>query len=499
METLDTLQIPKAKYSPRQKEGPDATTPVVCLITALAVEDFLDPELTAKAQQRSPQLGVMTLAAILRETGFRLKIVNLDDLYFAFLRSRKVESMTQLQDPADVTLLMDGNIEPSEIEKPVSFLSFVIEHLKSLSCDVFGLSSICSSYPLTLRLAREVKRLNPNATLILGGPQASVVDVPTMRAFPCIDFIIRGEADETFPALLDLLFRSRSGSCEDVPGITFRRGDEVIRNRNAPAIRDLDCLPLPAFDLDPDLKNRAGGIHLEIGRGCPFTCTFCSTNDFFRRNFRLKSPGKMIEQIEFIKQEYGIRYFSFVHDMYTLDRKRVVAFCHSVLACKEQFTWGCSARTDCIDDELLGLMAHAGCRGIFFGIETGSKRLQDVIDKKLDLDEARKRIECADRHGITMSVALITGFPDETRDDLRDTMHFFIDSLRFDHAEPQISLLAPLAATPIHEQYKDQLVFDHIFSDMSHQGWQHDQASPPYTFFLLNDDMEWNRNRQFLV
>src|SRR6266699_919323 len=145
METLDTLQIPKAKYSPRQKEGPDATTPVVCLITALAVEDFLDPELTAKAQQRSPQLGVMTLAAILRETGFRLKIVNLDDLYFAFLRSRKVESMTQLQDPADVTLLMDGNIEPSEIEKPVSFLSFVIEHLKSLSCDVFGLSSICSS------------------------------------------------------------------------------------------------------------------------------------------------------------------------------------------------------------------------------------------------------------------------------------------------------------------------------------------------------------------
>jgi radical SAM superfamily enzyme YgiQ (UPF0313 family) len=476
MEMLDTLQTPNAKDSPLQKEEPDVTTPVVCLISALAVEDFLDPELTINTQKRSPQLGVMTLAAILREKGFRLKIVNLDDLYFAFLRASKVEPMTHLQDPADLTLLRDGNIERSEIEKPVSFLSFVIEHLKSLSCDVFGLSSICSSYPLTLRLAQEVKRLNPNATLILGGPQASVVDVPTMRAFPCIDFIIRGEADETFPALLDLLFHSRFDSWEDIPGITFRRGEELIRNRNAPVIRDLDCLPLPAFELDPDLKDRAGGIHLEIGRGCPFTCTFCSTNDFFRRNFRLKSPGKMIEQITFIKQEYGIRYFSFVHDMYTIDRKRVVAFCRSVLACKEQFTWGCSARTDCIDDELLGLMAEAGCRGIFFGIETGSKRLQTVIDKKLDLDEARKRIECADRHGIKMSVALITGFPDETRDDLRDTVHFFIDSLRFDHAEPQISLLAPLAATPIHEQYKDQLVFDHIFSDMSHQGWQHDQA-----------------------
>ena len=128
-----------------------------------------------------------------------------------------------------------------------------------------------------------------------------------------------------------------------------------------------------------------------------------------------------------IKQEYEVQYFSLVHDMYTVDRKRVVAFCETLLASQEQFRWGCSARTDCVDDELLRLMAEAGCTGIFFGIETGSQRLQRVINKKLDLDEARARIEEADRCGITMSVALIIGFPEETRDDLRDTVHFFID------------------------------------------------------------------------
>jgi len=182
----------------------------------------------------------------------------------------------------------------------------------------------------------------------------------------------------------------------------------------------------------------------------------------------------MIAEIAGLKHEYGLNYFSLVHDMYTIDRKKVVAFCEAILRSGEEFTWGCSARTDCIDDDLLALMARAGCTGIFFGIETGSQRLQKVINKKLNLAEAWKRIECADRHGIQTTVALIAGFPEETRDDLRDTIHFFIDSLRFDHAEPQCSLLAPLAATPVYEQHKHRLIFDQIFSDISHQGWQQD-------------------------
>src|SRR4051812_4382240 len=114
-------------------------------------------------------------------------------------------------------------------------------------------------------------------------------------------------------------------------------------------------------------------------------------------------------------------------------------------------------------------MAEAGCRGIFFGIETGSVRLQKVIRKNLDLGEAVRRIECADKHGIKTAVALIVGFPDETPDDLRDTIHFFVDSTRFDHAEPQLSLLAPLAATPLHEEHRNELTFDRVYSDISHQ------------------------------
>ncbi|MGA8029615.1 MAG: radical SAM protein, partial [Bryobacteraceae bacterium] len=396
-------------------------------------------------------VGVLTLAAILREKSLKPAVVNLDCLYLEFLGSDKDKV-------------------------PNDFFQFITQRLALQSFDVFGFSSICSSYPLTLRLAQQVKNLFPNAQVVLGGPQASVVDQTTMRAFPCIDFVLRGEADETFADLLRVLAsRRESSALEQIRGLTFRRDNEVVRNHNAKVVENLDVLPLPAFDLDPDLKRR-GSIYLELGRGCPFACTFCSTNDFFRRNFRLKSPWKMIREMEQVKAETGIANFSLIHDMFTVDRKRVVAFCDALLACKDRFTWACSARTDCVDDALIERMANAGCRGIFFGIETGSERLQRKIRKDLDLEQAMQRIECADRLGIKTAVALITAFPDETYEDLRDTIHFFVDSSRFDHAEPQLSLLAPLAGTALHDAYKDELILDCVFSDMSHQGWQQDPA-----------------------
>jgi len=327
---------------------------------------------------------------------------------------------------------------------------------------------------LTVRLAEALKQRYPASQIIIGGPQASVVDETTMRAFRCIDFVVRGEAEATLPALLGVLSGADEGiSLTDIPGITYRRGGEIVRNANSPVIKDLDSLPLPAFDLDADIRTR-GSVYLEIGRGCPFACTFCSTNDFFRRNFRLKSTPKMLAEMVGIRERYDIEGFSLIHDMYTVDRKKVIEFCEALLENGRAFTFGCSARTDCIDDDLIALMAKAGCVGIFFGIETGSARLQSVIKKRLDLSEARARIRCADRHGIKTAVALICGFPDETRDDFRDTIHFFIDSLRFDKAEPQLSILAPLAGTPIYEDHKNDLLLDHIFSDMADQGWQQD-------------------------
>src|SRR5207247_5098220 len=101
----------------------------------------------------------------------------------------------------------------------------------------------------------------------------------------------------------------------------------------------------------------------------------------------------------------GINSFELVHDMFTVDRKRVVEFCAALLESEEEFYWGSSARTDCIDEELIALMARAGCRGIFFGIESGSKRMQKIIDKGLDFNESEARFRSCDQLKINTAVS----------------------------------------------------------------------------------------------
>src|SRR5262249_40894748 len=134
------------------------------------------------------------------------------------------------------------------------FCHFVGDYFAGREFDFFGFSTVCSSYPLTLRIAAEVKRAHPNSVIVLGGPQASVVDVSNMRGFPWIDLVVRGEAEQTLPELVDALAGDRSLAA--LPGITFRRNGagEIARNPNAPLVADLDALPFPAFHLFPDVR-----------------------------------------------------------------------------------------------------------------------------------------------------------------------------------------------------------------------------------------------------
>jgi hypothetical protein len=178
----------------------------------------------------------------------------------------------------------------------------------------------------------------------------------------------------------------------------------------------------------------------------------------------------VLKEMREIYAVYGIRHFELVHDMFTVDRKRVVAFCEEMLASSEGFTWDCSARTDCVDNELLGLMARCGCRSIFFGIETGSRKMQRVIDKDLNLEGAQDVLAIAEQLRVKSTVSLITGFPEEEWEDVRGTLRIFTDSARHSHSNPQLNLLAPLAGTPIHAAHKHEMVLEDLCSDMSHQG-----------------------------
>src|SRR5208283_276846 len=262
----------------------------VCLVSPPSVVGLSELRTTAAADRRVAEdagLGVLTLAAILEKAGVGCELHHL---------SRHLFQMGHQDPGADLALL-------------------AAERIAARNFDVLGVSTICSSYPFMLRFAEEVKRRRPGCIVVLGGPQGTVTDVATLTAFDSVDVIVRGEADESFPRLLECL--SGRSRLDLIPGITYRDGSRVVRNRDAPPVLDLDALPLPAYHLLPGVRG-ARSLRLEAGRGCPFSCTFCSTNDYFRRRFRLKSDRSILAQMTALASRFNVKQFELTHDMFTV-------------------------------------------------------------------------------------------------------------------------------------------------------------------------------------
>jgi radical SAM superfamily enzyme YgiQ (UPF0313 family) len=423
----------------------------VCLISPLITTEL---EGTAKTRAdivrrtEEPPTGILTLAALLEGKGIHVDVFDVNRLF------RDID-------------------ESVDAESRAGFFDRASAEIAAIEADVFGFGTISGSYPLTIRLAAAAKCAHPEAVVVFGGPQATVLDIETLEAFSSVDFIVRGEADETFPRFLETLEGCESPA--SLPGISYRTGGVALRTADAPAVMDLDSLPMPAFHLWDGIRGCAH-LSLEAGRGCPFTCTFCSSSAFFSRRYRIKSPSCVIGQMKLARQTYATKSFYLIHDTFTAGRDKVIAFCEALLNCGDHFEWTCSARTDCLNKELLDLMEKAGCTGIFFGIETGSARLQEAIGKRLDLDEALDTIRYADSRGVGSTVSLITGFPDEVPADFRNTVNFFFDSLLFDRVTGQLHLLAPLPGSPLFNLYRAELVWDGVFSDVMLQNWREDVA-----------------------
>src|SRR5713101_2853578 len=169
----------------------------VCLISAPTANGFGNRAVgemdAARIMGELAPVGILSLAAVLEAKGLQPEVVDLNRVYYSWVQ--------------------DSTRDETE------FCSFAGAYLASRDFDFFGFSTVCSSYPLTLRLAAEVRRAHRNSVVALGGPQASVVDIATLRAFPAIDLVVRGEAEQSLPELVDAL--TSAGSLAAVPGITF--------------------------------------------------------------------------------------------------------------------------------------------------------------------------------------------------------------------------------------------------------------------------------------
>ena len=239
-----------------------------------------------------------------------------------------------------------------------------------------------------------------------------------------------------------------------------------MSNDESQLIQDLDDLPVPDYQAIPLPKH----VKLDVGRGCPFRCTFCSTSDYFSKKYRVKSAERIIREMDHCYKLAKITRFGLAHDMFPLRESFVLDFCKKLVEHKKKknrnYTWTCSARTDCLTEKMLRAMKRSGCTDIFVGIESGSPRIQKLINKNLDLDYAKEIIFKGISHGIRMTASFMAGFPSEIRSELEQTLKAVLE-IAASGAKVQMSLLSVLPGTPLYENHKENLKYDGYFSDFS--------------------------------
>lgn len=296
-------------------------------------------------------------------------------------------------------------------------------------------------------ICRVVKDVAPDCLVGVGGNHATFHAQRLLRSEPAIDVVGLYEGEETILQLAAVARGAREIS--SVPGVACRKDGRIVWTSQGTQARDLDCYPVPARHLLPMemYDERFRGVVL-TSRGCPFRCAYCSTAAFNGRRVRVHSVSRVLEEIRKLTACYGVRHVNFVDDTFTFDRQRVVELCGRMSAEFPGMWWSCETRVDLIDDDLLARMHHAGCRTIFYGIESVFQPALDRVEKGFSVVAARRAVRATREHGIDAQVSFIIGLPEDDEALTDRTLSFLAETAP---ASVMVGMLAVYAGTPMYE------------------------------------------------
>ena len=305
------------------------------------------------------------------------------------------------------------------------------------------------------------------ATTMAIGTHVSPAPVETLNAFPALDFVLRGEPEETVRELVDKLESIRADGKEpdpasvvfwndqpdalaEVKGIAYRREGRVVVNPDRPFIEDLDSLPVPRHELLPLKRYKLPIVgdrytFVVTSRGCPAGCRFCIKHVTYQNTYRIRSPEHIMKEIRKLVA-LGTRNIHFEADLFTINREQVVGLCNALLDEGIDIRWTCNSRVDFVDQELLNLMAKSGCWMIAWGIESGAPAILRRANKGIDPEGVDRALRMAKKAGIRNYGYFIIGLPGETEATIDQTIAFS-KTLPLDFALFHIAV--PYPGTPL--------------------------------------------------
>ena len=313
--------------------------------------------------------------------------------------------------------------------------------------DVIGVTSVTMNFPRAVQTLQYCKRRTPEAVAVMGGPHVTFTAEETLRNFPGVDIIVRGEGEETLRELIRAL--ERGESLEGVRGVSFRRNGETVKTGDRPFLPDLDALPLPDRTLFPLSRYLAMRVPASVlsSRGCPMDCSFCVGYRMTGRQGRFRNPSRVVDEIE-AAANLGFEEVCIDDDLFTRKQSHVFAICDEILRRGLKMNLYCFARVDTVNEPLLKKLRDAGCRMICFGLESGNQKVLDLARKRATLDKARQAVDLCKEAGISPLGSFILGLPGETRQTMEETISF-ARGLGIPHG---FHLLSPFPGTRVRER-----------------------------------------------
>ncbi len=362
-------------------------------------------------QTPSPPIGLAYVGGMLRSLGF--DYTSVDACGEALDRIRP--------HPGRADVLVQGLTAPEVVDRIPPGTELV-----GFSC----LFSHC--WPLVADIARLLREKLPRAFFVAGGehPSAQPDKVLDDGLF---DAVVLGEGEETFLAFARHV--QAGTSWRNVEGLAFRgAGGGVVRTPARRRVTDIDAIPYPDWDRwcirSYIAEQQVTGIHLGrsipiLGsRGCPYACTFCSNEQMWTRKYVMRSPAALVDEMEHMKRKYEVTGFTFMDSTFVIDRKKTLEFARELSDRRLDVRYQLPAGTRCeaFDEELAQALAASGLRNFAFAPESGSLSVLKAIKKQVDLDELLEAVRIVNRTPMTVGCFFVVGFPDETRESLRETL-----------------------------------------------------------------------------
>jgi anaerobic magnesium-protoporphyrin IX monomethyl ester cyclase len=380
-----------------------------------------------------PPVGLAYIAAVLRDAGHDVVVVD-----------ASAEGIDQAEDfESPVGQLRRVGLSPSEIvgRLPADVQMVGITHM------------FLHEWPQVREVATAVRERFPDATIVLGGENATAFHERILSECPAVDACVLGEGEATSLAIAD---RVADGlGLGGLEGVALRGSDDDVPATLSTRLRKLDAVPRPAWDLFPLDRyweysdffgvHRGRSIPVLGTRGCPYRCSFCSSPQMWTTRYVVRDPEDVADEIAGYVRDYGIENVNFCDLTAVTKRSWTLRFCDALEARVENLDWQLpvGTRSEVLDEEVLQRLYDTGCRNITYAPESGSDRMLDIYDKRVDLQSMLDSLATAHRVGLRTRINVIIGHPAERWSDVWKSAKFLVRAARAGCDDASIIMFCP--------------------------------------------------------